>query len=353
MPGQPSILLVKLSSIGDVVMTTAAARALRKDIPNAKIYWAVESKSAGVLEANPDIDRLFVWKRDSFRTFREFASELRAYEFDIAVDLQGMARSAMVTRVSGAKRRIGFAYGREFSKMAYNEIVECETKLAKGSRCCHSMNCYMRMMRYLGVKEQGIGDMRIAVTPEENAKVADLLSTIGIGPNEPFAGISPATTRDNKHWTKPHWAKLSDLLWENLGLKTVYLGSPGNREYIDDIISQSGAPCINAAGETSLKQAAVVLDRSKVVVAVDTGLLHVGTALGKPTVGIFGPTNAWENHAHRKNFVLSKIDMDCYPCRKNVTCEGRFDCMVNLMPEKVFDGVEKVMSRCTLQGVSK
>jgi len=140
------------------------------------------------------------------------------------------------------------------------------------------------------------------------------------------------------------------MLREEMGLRCVFLGSGENVLMISRILSKSGAAPVSLAGRTSLKEAAAVLERSRVVVAVDTGLLHVGVALRKPTVGIFGPTEAWRNHADRPHFTIVRRDLDCIPCRKNQMCQD-FNCITDVQPEEVIRAVRSLTAALAPEGV--
>lgn len=338
-----SILIVRLSAIGDVVMTTAAVRALRRHLPGARISWVVEPKSAGILEGNPDVDEIIIADRISPSSLLRLSRKLRKQRFDAALDFQGLARSALVTAVSGAKRRIGYANSREFSEAAYNETITCPI-VPPGRRCRHGMPCYLRLIEPLGIVPDGEdGDMRVAVSDEERESASRIMIESGINPDEPVAALCPATTRANKHWTKAGWARLADLLWQEMGLRSALLGAKADQPLVDRIIAAASSPAVSLAGRTSLKQAVAVLDMAKTVSAVDTGLLHVGVALGKPTVGIFGPTTAWRNHIGRENFAVVRKEMDCAPCYKRPSCE-RFECISDITPEEVFSAVRSIIT---------
>ncbi|MEN6521668.1 MAG: glycosyltransferase family 9 protein [Armatimonadota bacterium] len=344
-----SILIVRLSAIGDVVMTTAAVRALRRRMPGARITWVVEPKSAGILDGNPDIDEKIAFDRSGPASFLKLAQVLRKSKFDVALDFQGLARSALVTAASGAKRRIGYADSREFSGVAYNETVACAKTTSK-RRCRHGMACYMKLLEPLGiVPDDRDGDMRIAISDEERESAAEIAFEAGLGVGEHAVALCPATTRANKHWSEEGWSKLADSLWKEMGLRGVFLGVKKDRELIDRILAKTEAPAINLAGCTTLKQAVAVQDRCSLIVAVDTGLLHTSVAIGKPSVGIFGPTTAWQNHIHRYNFAVVRKDMDCVPCYKKPKCE-RFECITDVTPEDVLSAAQSVLYSHSLEG---
>lgn len=344
MPSGMRILIVKLSSIGDVVMTTPTARAIKRHMPDANISWVVEPKSAGILAANPDIDDLIIWERKPLTAAIRDARRLKKLKFDIAIDFQGLARSAFVTLASGAKRRIGFSDSREGSKIVYNELVHCST-ISNSGRCRnHMIPCYLELLKPLGIVcDESDDRMRVNVTPDETSLAEEILAGVGVDQSQRTVALCPATTRDSKHWTEAGWAALADMFWAELGLKAVFLGAKSDQPLISRILSGVRSPAVSVAGSTSLKQAAAVIERSDAIVAVDTGLLHVGVAVGRPTVGIFGPTPHWINHAHRSNFAVVRKDKPCVPCRKKSSCEG-FECITEVRPEEVLSAAQQVIA---------
>jgi len=345
MPDRLSVLLVKLSSIGDVVLFTPVARALRRHVPEARISWVVEPKSAGILEGNPDLDEVIVWRRRSLRDLVQLVRRLREHEYDAALDLQGLARSAFLALISGARRRIGYAYSRECSTLAYNVRVKCQRLAGCEPDGHHTMLCRLAVLGPLGVACDGNDDeMRVGLSEEERVSAAQVLARNGIRSDDRIVSLCPATTRDSKHWTEEGWSALADALWDEMGLRSVLLGSEANQPLMWRIMSGASAPAISIAGQTTLKEAAAVLAASDAVVAVDTGLLHVGVALGRPTVGVFGPTPHWRNHARRPNFAVVRRDLDCAPCGSKPGCE-RFECITRIQPAEVVDAMRTVLAR--------
>lgn len=337
MGSSPSILVIRLSAIGDTVMNTAAVRALRRHMPDARITWVVEPKSCGVLEGNPDIDEMIVWHRKDARSFIEMARTIRRRKFDVAIDFQGLSRSAFVAAVSGAKRRIGFSDGREGSKFIYTEKVDSLENP-------HGMGCYMRLLEPLGIKPDHLdGDMRMAVSDEEMREVNAVLRELGVSEEEPLVALCPATSRDFKYWLESRWVKVADALWERHGLRGLFLGSKADQPLMNKLVEQTSSPTVSAAGLFRMKLSAVAVARSRMVVAVDTGLMHIGVALDKPTVGIFGPTSAWRNHMHKPNFATVRVDCE-FECTRKPACESR-NCITGVTPEDVLSAAESLLEK--------
>jgi len=143
----------------------------------------------------------------------------------------------------------------------------------------------------------------------------------------------PATSWAIKHWFNDHWAGLADILWRDFGIRAILFGSHADIPLAEDIMRLSSAPIASAVGKTTLKQAAGLMERCLAVVGVDTGLLHIGVALDRPSVGLFGP-HRWKSLVQKPNFIWLAKDFPCSPCRRKPTCEN-IDCMRAITPDDV------------------
>jgi heptosyltransferase I len=324
-----SVLLVKLSSIGDVVMASPVAEAIRRAYPDVFLAWLVEDRCRPVLEGNPYLDEIISWPRPTrFGPALRIIRKLRSHHFDFSVDLQGLAKSSALAYLSGAKKRVGFAKGRECSALLYNAPVEC-------GRLPHSMDCYRALLGPLGTEASPTSPrMCFPISDQDMVSARELLESVGIKPEHGFAALAPATTRDAKHWIEERWSELADELSSKFGLSIVFLGSRADTDMLERIRSRMHVASISLAGQTTLKTAGAVIKESQLMVSVDTGLMHIAVALGVPTIAVYGPTSAWENHIHNANFRVARKDLPCAPCHKRVTCTD-FDCMLAVSVEDV------------------
>lgn len=334
----PRILLVRLSAIGDVVVTTPAARALREAYPDAYLAWAVEPKSRGFLEGNPYLDEVIVWERDApgglLRSLAGISKELRARKFDWAIDFQGLLRSALLARASGARRVVGNARAREGAPLFYTDRVRKPRDPSNRQRC-------LELLQPLGV-QSGDRRMVVHVTTQERERASVILRAEGVEVGERYACLVPATTWDHKHWYAPRWGALADLLHQRLGLTPVLMGSPDDIPMMDEIQDHARVRCAVAAGKTSLKVAAAILERATLAVSVDTALMHASVAVGTPTVGVVGPS-WWPGFQDYEGLTLVREPIHCSPCLRHPTCGGKVDCMQALTPERVYAAVEAAL----------
>jgi heptosyltransferase-1 len=286
------ILIVKLSAIGDVAMATPFARGLKDLYPDARIEWLVEPMSADLLRGNPFLDDVLVWDRSKGKGLAgigRFGADLRVLRrrlrgrFDLAVDLQGLGRSALATWASGAPVRLGKSSAREGGRALLTDRVSVEEPTFRAALQ------YTEILRSLGHPEPPV---ELEIFPDEaNAARADAILA-GLG-GARIASIAYATTRPYKHWTNAAFARTIDLLHETFGLESVLHGGPGDIALGEEIaaLCRIARPRI-IAGRTTLRDAAEVIRRSQLLVGVDTGLMHFGMAMRTPTIAIFGPTNA-------------------------------------------------------------
>lgn len=336
------ILIVKLSAIGDVLMATPVARALRQAFPDSFIAWVVERKSADVVIGNPYLDEVIVWDRvkrgsmvvDATRflgSLYRLRRELRSRRFDVCIDLQGLLRSAGVCLASGAKRRIGFADGAEGSVCIYTE--RCDP----GGDEINAQQRNLNLLRALGVNSTDTS-MYMPVGDDDRDFAARFFADNGLDGRKVVA-FCPATTWVNKHWTPDGWRGVADLIGRRYGASSLILGSQADVALAERIADAAEFKPVISAGRTTLKQAGALMERCAVVIGVDTGLLHMAVALDRPSVGLFG-ASAWRCFIKKDNFVWVAKDFHCSPCRRHPTCSN-IDCMQAITPTDVEEAVRR------------
>lgn len=350
------ILIVKLSAIGDVIMTTPVAKALRAAFPGAYIAWVVEPKSRDILIGNPYLDEVIVWDRPAdlswnplsvaatWKSLRALSRELRAKRFDVAVDLQGLLRSALVARSSGAKHVVGFGNGREGSTRFYTHLYPLSGTGMRGPQR------YLDALKLLGVHTTDT-EMCVSVGDDDRACARKLLDEERercVPGSRLIAALVPATTWPQKHWTEEGWAGLADGLISRYNALPVFLGAPADVELVGRVRGlMTGSPG-DAVGRTTLKQAGAVLEQADLVFGVDTGLLHMSIALGRPTIGIFGPTS-WRHHMRGDALSVVVKEMDCMPCIRHPTCTD-YACMKAITAEDILSAGNRWLRGDARQG---
>jgi heptosyltransferase-1 len=333
----PKILLIRLSAIGDVVMASALIPALRRTYPSAYIAWLVEPPARDLLASNAALDEILVWPRSDWRKLsrsgrlvelarqvRLFVRALRARRFDLTVDLQGLLKSAAWAFLSGARERIGLD-SREGGQLLMTRTV----RSVRGDPRIGSE--YLHLAQAMGLSTDGF-PMDVAVAPEDRRAAQALLAERGLSNH--YGVLCPFTTRPQKHWVEEHWASLAESLGRELSWKWVVLGSRSDRGAGQRIRQMAPGWTEDLTGETSLGQAAALVQGTRGLVGVDTGLTHLGIALQVPTVALFGSTRPYLDPAVKGARVIYHR-LPCSPCRRHPTCGGSYTCMRGISVDEV------------------
>lgn len=307
------ILVVKLSAIGDVIMASPFARGLHDLYPDARIDWVVEPLSADALRGNPFLSEVVVWNRAKGKAAKgargivAFGKDVLSLRrrlhghYDLALDIQGLGRSAAAMWAGGAPVRVGKDDAREGGKLLLTHAFSVPEPTYRAALQ------YTELLRFLGHPDPPID---LEVYPEDfNRAKADALLEGFIAP-QGFVSITPATTRPYKHWTEEAFAATLDRLKDAFGMEAVIHGGPGDVDMARRIagLCRNVEPLI-VAGRTTLRDAAELIRRSRLLVGVDTGVMHFGMATKTPTVAIFGPTNPHRLRDEPYVRVLRKSDV--------------------------------------------
>lgn len=339
------VLVIRVSAIGDVIMSSGLLPVLRQAWPAAEISWLTDDTNADLLTANPRLEEVIalprrhwqsLWRagqyRRLYRELRDFLRELRGRRFDLAIDLQGLLKSGVWAWLSGAPQRIGLG-SREGSQWLMTRVVSRQvTSDLLGKE-------YRALAGELGLDPAGFAmDIVIDAADEQNAAAA--LREAGVAP--PYAVFAPFTTRPQKHWFDDRWAALAGEATAR-GLRAVVLGGPSDCTHGEALVSAAPAgTLVSLAGRTALREAAAVIRGARLLVGVDTGLTHLGLAVGTPTIALFGSTRPYLDPGVPSGRVLYE-PMACSPCRRHPTCHGEFTCMRRHTVEKVAGAIQGLL----------
>ncbi len=316
-----NILLIKPSSLGDIVMALPALSALRRSFPGARITWLVRPAFAPLIEGHPHLDEIIHFDRKTLgkawycpfamKALGSLIGDLRRRRFDAVLDLQGLLRSASLAWASGCKHRFGPDWGREFAHWFYT------TAVPRHAEWVHVIDYYMKIIEAMGGCDLGVE----FVLPEKPAAVAsarDLLrrslkcevpsvksqakadaaegeaSDLKLQTSNfklPYAVLIPGSAQASKCWPAERFGALADRLACEHGLSIVATGAGAESAMVERIQSHAKCPIANLAGRTSLPELVEVLRSARLVVSNDTGPGHIAAALGKPLVMMF----SWSN----------------------------------------------------------
>lgn len=350
-----SILIVKLSSMGDVVHTLPAAQAIRAAHPNAHLAWAVERAHAEVLARQPWLDETIVWDRRTTRTLLDFLRRLRSRRWDIAIDFQGLLRSGAVTWLCGARRRIGYSPSNEKAHWFYNERVPLETMER------HAVERSALLARQLGAtcdelplprhylvdeapRRSMAGPRLFPLHPsdEDRAAVDGWLAEHRFDPqHQRLVILNPHCRKDANRWPAPRYAALAKRLLALPGVRVALSGGGVARALCDEIATPFGGSVWRADGRFGLLGSAELFRRASTVVTGDTGPMHLAVAVGAPVVALFGPANSLRTGPYASDAIVLDQRLQCAPCYAR-QCPLNYDpprCLELISVESVLQAV--------------
>lgn len=340
------ILIVRLSALGDVVLSSGLIPALLSLWPEVQISWLVEAPAAPLLKHNPRLHEVIVlpsarWKSlwregqklQAIREIRRFRAELRRRNFELVIDPQGLLKSGLMAWFTGAPRRVNLK-PRESSQWLMHESVR--PALPAADELPVVAHEYRDLAVYLGAEAHSYR-MDLAVGQAAQQQARSRLEQLKVGPK--YAVLAAFTTRPQKHWIESHWADLAAGLLKQ-GLTPLLLGGPGDREAAQRIAASHSA-IVNLVGQFKLDETVAVINDSSLLVGVDTGLTHMAIALAIPTVALFGSTTPYLSGPDARTQVLYE-QLACSPCNRKPTCDGRFDCMRQLDVARVLKAATEV-----------
>jgi lipopolysaccharide heptosyltransferase I len=292
----PRLLVVRLGSLGDLVHTLPAVATLRAAFPAARIDWLIEARWQELLELNPDVTSLIpantlAWRRallaaDTWHSFRELVRALRRARYDLALDFQGLYKSALATWLSAAPRRLGF----ERDALKEAGAARFYTERVGVPAGAHVVENYLALARAAGAGTPAIR-FPLPTRPEDDAAVAALLAEHHL---ENFFIISPGGGWGAKCWPIERYAQLHNALARERGWRCVLNAAPNEQPLVNEFMSQA-----RVAQPVHLRlaprQLAALIRRARLLVSGDTGPLHLAAAVGTPLVGLYGPTDPARN----------------------------------------------------------
>ena len=310
-----NILFVKLGAIGDIVHTLPALSAVRNAIPDARISWAAERRSAEILRGSPLIDELIDIDTKSIRSrqnpdgvlndIRTQAKGLRSNKYDVAIDFQGLLKSAAIAKLSGARRRFGFArkaLREPASRFLLTDIVEVPREIH-----------VIRKNLVLAAASLGITvpdnnfEFPIATGPEHLKEAEDTVARVG----PKFAILNPGGGWATKLWPAERFGELARVLWDRHRVASVISTGPKEEHLGENAVDHAGDARVIVA-KLSLKGFYELSKLALLYVGGDTGPTHLAVAAGTPVVGLFGPTEWWRNGSpNPSDICVERLDIGC------------------------------------------
>lgn len=333
------ILVIRLSSIGDVLHCSPVAEKLREHFPHAYITWVVESMSADVIRNNSHLDEVLVWPRKEWykeakqtgdyrfwiRRTKAFLDQIKQKKFDLTIELQGMLRGGFIAYWSKARYRVCLSDAREMSYLLANICTDMGIPSTVQAR-------YLSSLQFLGIDVAG-AKMEMPLAKEEHQFADALLQKHNLIPGR-FIAFNPATSQVAKNWPVSYFAALGDMISRRLKIPLVILGAPSDRP-LAAAINENMRECkaVDLSGMMTLKQLGAVIKQTGLLVTGDTGPLYMAEAVETPSISMFSYTNpAYYAPKGDKHRALRATDCT----------------MASILPEEVYKVLEELAEKIQL-----
>ena len=327
-----NILIIKMSSLGDILHTLPFAAALRKRYPQAKISWLVHPQFAGFVPDKPVIDEVLYFDKvkfnklglsDKIKYFFSMRSMLHSKRFDLVIDMQGLFKSAVLAAISGCSNRIGYCEMREGSGLISKAICGSHSK-------DHVIERYLDVARYLGADVQEV-EFPMPDLTEESRSIREKLAAQNVTGD--YVVFVPGARWQTKEWPVEYYARLAAMITAE-GTAVVLAGGPDDMDK-GSRIKELCPAAADLTGQTSLRELAALIKGCAVYISADTGPLHFAAALKKPLIAMYGPTKADRTGPYgsdKASVLLSPAA--CAGCLKKA-CND-WHCMHDITPAMVY-----------------
>jgi heptosyltransferase I len=340
------VLIIKLTSLGDVVHALPVAARLKETFPHLKLHWVVEDRCAPLLEDHPLLDSVVVYPRkrlqnalrdrhwaQALKILWDLKQTLRRLDIHLSIDLQGLAKSGLMALMAWAPHRIG-CYGlKEISYLISRSLPE--------GGDVHAVDRNLLVTEALGAPHEA-GKFIMGLKPEEERCAQSFLQTQNISESSFLIGLQIGASFPQKCWPIPKWLALMERLSQNPNFRIILFGDQTDRERLRSDLSAIPLTVINTIGQISLRQLMALLHQCRLVIGADTGPLHLAVGLGLPVIALYGAdAPKWTGPYGRQHRVHYK-KLPCSPCYKKPTCQGRYECLEAIGVDEVLASVDEI-----------
>lgn len=337
-----SVVVVKMSAIGDVIHALPVSYAIKETFPECHLTWVVENSCRDLVTHNPYIDEVIAFPKRDFRSLAgllhnlpPLKRQLTARPYDAALDLQGLFKSAVIVYLSQAKKTLGFCNMRELSNLMSSPVCGPH-------REGHIVERYLDVARSLGCAVNKVC-FPIQITADEATAAGNIASQAGLSLDKNYVVLAPGANWSNKRWPTTYFAQVCNRLIEHQVIP-VLIGAASDQVLADSITAHTPVPPINLIGCTSLMELAAIIEQAQAFVGGDTGPMHLAAALGRSVVGLYGPTDINRNGPYGQQHFAHAIQADCAGCWKR-QCPKNIDCLAQISVDQVWDSLGNLVVR--------
>jgi len=335
--GNMNILIIKPSSLGDVVQALPVLKVLHERYPGAHIDWLVNEEIADILSGNPYLRTVHLWDRTSWRKPRllpaairrtaRLLRRLRRERYDLVLDLQGLLRSSLMARLSGGRQIVGFADARELAPLFYHRKVRAPVA------AMHSVERYI--LAAGGNPSAEPKQFPIVFSARKKQSAERLLTQAKRDTARSLVVFVVGARWATKQWPPENFAALAEKLVASDGAQVALVGSRSEAPLACRIASTCGCAMMDFSGKTTLKQLAYLFQGAKVVVGNDSGPIHIAAAVSAPVVALYGPTSPTRTGPYGEQHTVLTTSLPCSPCFRR-TCDQGTSCMTDISVESVY-----------------
>jgi lipopolysaccharide heptosyltransferase I len=330
-----NILIVRLGALGDIVHAVPAAAALREALPDARIDWLVEARHRAILDLLPILDRIVMLEGRSPAAWVDVVRRLRQVRYDLAFDMQGLMKSAVLARASGARRVAGFSIWHLREKAARG--LYSMTDGSRETAAAHVIQKNLHLLRTIGLTSEAV-TFPFAIV--ESPVVATVKAAVR---DRPFALLNPGAAWPNKRWPPARFGEVAAFLQEVRGMRAVVVWGPGERGLAQAVVEASNGAAIEGP-PSGVADLLALCRAASLVVTGDTGPMHIAAAAGTPVVGIFGPTDPLRNGPWSPHDVVVSRFASC-GCHYDRRCHRASWCLEDVAVAEVTAAVQQRLGR--------
>lgn len=338
------VLIVRLRSIGDTVLTTPSLFALRRFLPDAQLDVLLEDWVAPVLDGSDLVDRVVTIPRESKTARARVARELRAARYDVVYNLHGGTTATLLTRATGANHRVGFEHY-QYARL-HTDLAPSSLEIWQRPKL-HSVEQQLALIGWTGVPVTDRPPTKLAVTDSALAAVSEKLraARFDLDQGGPFAVIHPAAAFETKRWAVEKFARVVEEVAAR-GLTPVVIVAPEEKQ-ISEAVTQASSARIISLRDLSLPEVTALSSRARLFIGNDSGIAHIAAAAGAPCVVIFGSSNTvhWRPWTIQPNEFVRE-ELPCQPCHGYFCAEfEKPECILRVPVERVVAAIDRVLKQ--------